>query len=232
MSHIIKIILFLFIASSNLAYANDSDSRTTVKFLNEIFGDNDVFTKKYSPEFFQKFANHQHPNSTYLGCSDSRVHLESIDQTPQNDIFSIRNIGNQMITSEGSVDYGVEVLKTKYLIIMGHSACGAITAAVAKKKTNLPAIDKELETIKLSKTELNEAIIENVHNQVAYAMNKYKAKIDDGSLVILGMLYDFKNDFGAGVGEVILVNENGLTNSAKLKALYNAKVKHINFLKD
>ena len=232
MNHVIKVILFLFITSSNLAYATDVDSKNTVKFLNEIFEDNDVFTKKYTPEFFQKFANHQHPNSTYLGCADSRVHLESIDQTPQNDIFSIRNIGNQMVTSEGSIDYGIEVLKTKYLIIMGHSACGAVTAAIAKKKTNLPTIDKELETIKLSKTELNEAIIENVHNQVSYAMNKYKAKIDDGSLVILGMIYDFRNDFGSGIGEVILVNENGQTDVKKLKALYNKEVTHINFLKN
>ena len=59
-------------------------------------------------------------------------------------MFSIRNIGNQIVTSEGSVDYGVRVLKTPYLMVVGHSGCGAIKAAHKGKKTKIAGIDKEL----------------------------------------------------------------------------------------
>ena len=49
--------------------------------------------------------------------------------SPDNDLFMVRNIGNQMATAEGSVEYGVRHLHTPLLLIIGHAACGAIKAA-------------------------------------------------------------------------------------------------------
>ena len=115
-------------------------------------------------------------------------------------------------------------------MIVGHSGCGAIKAALAKKKTKIAAIDKELATLEISKEELNSAIVENVNNQVKQALLKYKTKIDTGELVVLGMIYDFKNDFDLGYGSIILVNENGIKDIAKLTESYSDKVKYIKFL--
>ena len=112
MIQILKFVLILTIGLTLPANADAIKTESTSDFLNEIFKDNNQFNTSYTPEFFEKFSNHQSPRYTHLGCSDSRVHIMSFDQTPQNDIFSIRNIGNQITTSEGSIDYGVEVLNT------------------------------------------------------------------------------------------------------------------------
>jgi carbonic anhydrase len=228
MTHILKLILLIGITLS--ANASPTKTESTSDFLNEIFKDNNNFNSSYTPKFFKKFSNHQSPRYTYLGCSDSRAHILSFDETPQNDNFSIRNIGNQIVTSEGSIDYGVEVLNTKYLMIVGHSGCGAIKAVLSKKKTQIAAIDKELSTLEISKEELNSAIVENVNNQVQQALLKYKTKIDARELIIIGMIYDFKNDFNLGYGSIILVSENGIKDTTKLTKSYGNKVKYIKFL--
>tara|TARA_B100000768_G_C11115985_1_gene305365 strand:+ start:38 stop:736 length:699 start_codon:yes stop_codon:yes gene_type:complete len=225
-------IAYLMLAPNASSPPATTKTESTSDFLNEVFQDNDNFKSSYTTDFFQTFSEHQSPRYTFLGCSDSRAHIMSFDKTPQNDNFAIRNIGNQIVTSEGSIDYGVEVLNSQYLLIVGHSGCGAVTAALAKKKTKIAAIDKELSTLKISKEDLNSAIVENVHNQVQHALLKYKTKIDTGELIIIGMVYDFKNDFDLGYGSIILVNENGITDTTKLTESYGDKVKHVKFLND
>ena len=166
---------------------------------------------------------------TIIKCSDSRISPDAFDSTSESDVFTIRNIGNQVVTSEGSVDYGVKVLKTPYLMIVGHSNCGAIEAAKSGKKTKIGSIDHELSTIKLknSKT-INEAILENVHRQIGIAKRRYKSMVDSGELTILGAIYDFNNDFGFGDGKVILVNVNGIKDKELIHKTYSAQVKTLN----
>ncbi len=181
-----------------------------ISFLERIFKNNNEFIKNHDDNFFSDFQDSQNPEFTILKCSDSRVQMESFDKNPQNNVFNIRNIGNQIITSEGSVDYGVEVLKTPFLLIIGHSGCGAVEAAVNSTKTNSEAINKELSTIKIRSTEINQAIIDNLNNQVSEAFRKYTSRIDDNKLTVIGAIYDFRNDFGFGKGRLILNNINNI----------------------
>ena len=232
MNKIISLALLVFLSaiSCALATARVSTTPQTINFLNDVFDTNKHFYDQHDPKFFQEFKDTQSPHATHLGCADSRVHMDSLDQTPDNDVFSIRNIGNQMATSQGSIDYGVDVLKTPNLIIIGHSGCGAIKAAISGKSTNIPAIDQELSTIKLSNKELNKAIVENINNQVNQALKRYHAKISSGELTIIGMVYDFKNDFNTGYGRLILVNVNGVTDATMMKTAYTGKVTNITYL--
>lgn len=222
--------LLLAMSNSYAVNQNANKDNATIEYLNEVFDANKDFKKEHPNEFFTGFKYTQSPKSTHLGCSDSRVHMLSHSPTPQNEVFVIRNIGNQLITSEGSIDFGVQVLKTPYLVIVGHSGCGAVEASLAKKITKIPAIDKELSTLKLSSKDLNDAIIENVNTQVSIAMNKYKSKIDSGELVIFGMIYDFRNDFKKGKGTLILTNVNGVTSPEEIKQTYSSKVANIQYL--
>lgn len=75
--------------------------------------------------------NGQHPTATILTCSDSRLPVERLFDCGVGDVFVIRVAGNIMATSEiGTIEYGVEHLHTPLLVVMGHSKCGAVNAAV------------------------------------------------------------------------------------------------------
>ncbi|MDA9163391.1 carbonic anhydrase [Rickettsiaceae bacterium] len=202
-----------------------------ISFLNNLFDTNTEFVNDHDKAAFVKFKDVQTPKLTILKCSDSRVQMESFDKNPQNGVFAIRNIGNQISTSEGSIDFGIEILETPFLLIIGHSGCGAVEAVVNKQKTNIPAIDKELSTIKLSTSHMEDAIVENVNMQVQHALEKYSSKIKDETLTIIGAIYDFKDDFGFGVGKVVLTNVNGVTDKETINKQYAEQVKNLHCLR-
>jgi carbonic anhydrase len=207
-----------------------SDNLPLINFLNDLFDANMSFAANHDDVFFDSFRDDQTPRVTILTCSDSRVQMESFDESPQNDIFAIRNIGNQVDTCEGSIDFGVRVLKTPFLLIIGHSGCGAVQAVLSGKSTNIKAIDDELKSLKLSETDMKLAIVENVNNQVNYAINKYQDLIDAGKLTIVGAIYDFKNDFGFGKGKIIALSINNEKNGQSIRAEIAQKVKNFKFL--
>ena len=201
-----------------------------ITFLNNIFDTNLAFACEHGEAFFDSFRNDQTPRATVLKCSDSRVQMESFDKTPQNGIFAVRNIGNQISTCEGSIDFGVRILKTPFLLIIGHSACGAVQSVLSGKPTNIKSIDKELKSLKLSQTDLKLAIVENVNNQVNLAINKYKDLIDSNQLIVLGTIYDFKNDFGFGKGRMVFVSINNENNEQEVRKQLGVEVRNLNFL--
>ncbi len=201
-----------------------------LNFLNNLFDTNSEFSDIHDEKFFKKFKEVQNPYLTILKCSDSRVQMESFDKTPQNGVFAIRNIGNQILTSEGSVDFGVQMLNTPFLLIAGHSGCNAVQCALTNTKTNIKSIDHELSTIKVKDGSIHDAIVENINFQVVKAMAKYADKIKTGDLTIFGAIYDFKNDFGFGHGKVVLTSINGINDSEIIKKQYKAHVKNMHFL--
>lgn len=91
----------------------------------------------------QQLAQGQHPYATILSCSDSRVPPEHIFDVGLGDLFIVRVAGNVCGDIEiGSVEYAVEHLQTPLLVVLGHTACGAVTAAVQQSGTrdNLASI--------------------------------------------------------------------------------------------
>ncbi|MFV0291174.1 MAG: carbonic anhydrase [Mangrovibacterium sp.] len=77
----------------------------------------------------------QHPKSVIISCSDSRVPPEIIFDQGLGDLFTIRTAGNVMDDFElGSVEYAVEHLHTKLVVVMGHEGCGAIAAMIDHAK--------------------------------------------------------------------------------------------------
>lgn len=197
-----------------------------IAFLRNLFDTNKEFAKKHGDNFFVEFSNQQNPKLTIVTCSDSRVQIELFDKTPHNEVFAVRNIGNQIITSEGSVDFGVSILQTPFLLILGHSNCGAVHAVITQQKDLSLSIQKELSTLKITNIG-REATIENVNNQVKYAVQKYYNKVQSGKLTILGGIYDLKNDFGFGYGKIILININNITDKILLKQNYGALISNL-----
>ncbi len=186
--------------------------------IKDLVEDNAAFANQKAEKDFKAFLDIQNPRVTMVLCSDSRVQTDNFSQGAENDIFVARNIGNQFITTAGSIEYGVNVLKTPVLMIVGHSHCGAIKAAMGDV-VSLPAgIRKEVETIDV-KTAIDDkqGVIVNVHYQVEKALNQFKDKVKAGQLAIVGAVYDFRNDYGYGYGQLIIVDLNGEKNPEKIK---------------
>lgn len=79
----------------------------------------------------EEVAPKQTPFATILGCSDSRVPIEVIFDQGLGDLFVIRVAGNVVTPTEiASIEYGVSVLKTRVLLVLGHRSCGAVSAAL------------------------------------------------------------------------------------------------------
>lgn len=196
-----------------------SESEQLKGIVDNLLRDNDEFAKSHSAAYFKPLVAGQAPRATVVTCSDSRVHTQALDKTPDGDLFMVRNIGNQMVTAEGSVEYGVHHLHTPLLIFVGHSSCGAIKAASGNYAKESKAIKRELKSIRIAKGVANmEGVRTNVNNQVAAALRKFRHEVKQGELTVIGAVYDFANDFGQGFGKLNVINLNGETDSSRIKA--------------
>jgi carbonic anhydrase len=102
------------------------------------------------PDFFKNLANTQHPEFLWIGCSDSRVPPDRITGTKPGEIFIHRNIANMVVHTDlnmlSVLEYAVNVLKVKHIIVCGHYGCGGVKAALGN--ANIGIINKWLRNIK------------------------------------------------------------------------------------
>ena len=201
--------------------APQGDQTANVRaILKNIVDDNDKFVRMHKQSYFEPFMKKQSPRATVVTCADSRVHSQALDATPDGDLFFVRNIGNQLPTNEGSIEYGVEHLNTPVLLFIGHVSCGAIQAATGDYSTLSAPIKRELDTLQVKKgADVLENVKLNVNNQVSAAMKKFAPRVDAKQLVVVGAVYDFSDALHHGYGKLTITNINGDTDPAKIKAL-------------
>lgn len=102
------------------------------------------------PDFFKRLVDIQQPDFLWIGCSDSRVPPDEITQTQPGEIFIHRNVANLVIHTDMNLlsvlQYAVEVLEIKHIIVCGHYNCGGVRAAMSRHSFGL--INKWLRHIK------------------------------------------------------------------------------------
>jgi carbonic anhydrase len=102
------------------------------------------------PDFFNRLAHLQTPDFLWIGCSDSRVPANEITGTQPGEIFVHRNVANMVVHTDLNLltvlEYAVNYLKVKHVIVCGHYGCGGVAASMTKN--NFGIINKWLRNIK------------------------------------------------------------------------------------
>ncbi len=120
----------------------------------ELLHDNKAWAAQMlvnDPEFFKKLSDLQTPEFLWIGCSDSRVPANQITNTQPGEIFVHRNVANLVINTDVNLlsvlDYAVNHLKVKHVIVCGHYGCGGIKASMSKTDYK-PVLNMWLRNIK------------------------------------------------------------------------------------
>jgi len=205
------------------------------EFYKKILDNNKNWVEKTlanDPTFFEGLAKGQQPPLLWIGCSDSRVPANEIIGAKSGEVFVHRNIANMVINNDMNMlsvlDYAVNHLKVKHIIVCGHYGCGGIQAAMGNSSLGL--IDNWLRHIKnvyrLHSAELDAIVDEearfnrfveiNVKEQV-YDLAKtsivQNAWNNDQELSIHGWVY------GINSGYVTDLNVN-LSSNHQLEEIY------------
>ncbi len=124
-----------------------------MKTYEKLLLENKAWAKEHvqaDKNFFLRLANLQTPEFLWIGCSDSRVPANEITNTAPGEIFVHRNIANLVIHTDlnllSVLQYAVQVLKVKHIIVCGHYGCGGVKAAMTRNDLGL--INKWLRNIK------------------------------------------------------------------------------------
>lgn len=191
-----------YIIDRDSAYA---DPRIALKKLmggNKRFVEGKSIKPRQNTDMIKKLENGQEPFATIVGCSDSRVPNEMVFDQGLGDLFIIRTAGQvSAAASYGSMEFAVLKLKTKLIVVLGHTECGAVAAAVERPE-NVPGhIVTLINEIKpavakcahLPGSPINNAVRQNVIEQVNNLRDLepiLHKKYVDGEILIVGAVYD------------------------------------------
>lgn len=149
-------------------------------FQSQVFAD--------QKELFQRLAKGQNPDALFITCSDSRINPNLLTQTEPGDLFILRNAGN-IVPCHGAanggegatIEFAVQALGVKDIIICGHSFCGAMKGLLAPESlTKLPAV-----AAFLKHADATRRIMEDVYTNVKDADERLNITIQENVLVQL-----------------------------------------------
>jgi carbonic anhydrase len=177
---------------------------------NARFVKGQLLTPRRRPEDFGALAAAQYPEAVVISCADSRVAPEILFDVGVGDIFVVRVAGNVIegagVTVKGSIEYAVAELNVPLIVVLGHSGCGAVKAAMKHidAKDSLPgAINGLVELLKpavaKSKGMPGDALEDAIRENVEMGVERLKGlepilapRVKDGKVKVVGGVYDLR----------------------------------------
>jgi carbonic anhydrase len=201
-----------YIVNRDSAYANPYYGMQKLIGGNRRFQEGRSIFPRQDPALIKRLSEGQSPFATIVGCSDSRVSGEILFDQGFGDLFVSRTAGQVMAQATyGSIEYGYLYLGTKLIVVLGHSSCGAVSAAIKRPEAPPGHIVTLINSIKpaalaaqkeKSTDTLETAVRRNVINQVMELRNLepvLSRAYDSGTLLIIGAVYDL----GTGLVEFL-----------------------------
>ena len=168
--------------------------------------------KKEDENFFTHLADDQNPEFLFIGCSDSRVHANEIMGLKPGQVFVHRNIANMVVNADlnalSVINYAVEHLNVKYIVVCGHYACGGIRAAMEPRDLGIlnPWLRNIRDVYRLHEIELDAIADETLRYDRLVELNVYeqclnviktaevqKSYMATGFPIVAGWVYDLHN---------------------------------------
>ena len=196
----------------------------TMKDIEQLLANNKAWAEdveKDMPGFFRKLENQHKPKFLWIGCSDSRVPADQLVGVMPGEVFVHRNISNQVINTDINLmcvlQYAIDFLRVKHIIVCGHYNCGGIEAVLENQTSGL--LDHWLENVKdlmerNGTPGLDEMCELNVRLQVRnLALNSIvrRAWEQGHPLFLHGWIYSVSNGLLRDLG----VSRNGLENQTE-----------------
>ncbi len=191
-----------YVVNRDSAYA---DPRVALKKLmggNRRFVEGKSIKPRQDANTIKQLENGQAPFATIVGCSDSRVPNELIFDQGLGDLFIIRTAGQvSAAASYGSMEFATLKLKTKLIVVLGHTECGAVAAAVERPE-NVPGhivtlINEIKPAVAKSSHRIGNPVDNAVRQNVIEQVNSLRdlepilhRKYQDGEILIVGAIYD------------------------------------------
>src|SRR4051812_2285043 len=115
-----------------------------MRALTHLFENNRAWAasiREQDPDFFLKLSRQQYPSYFWIGCSDSRVPANQIIGMLPGEVFVHRNVGNIVVHTDlnclSALQFAVDVLKVKHVIVCGHYGCGGVGMALRRERVGL-----------------------------------------------------------------------------------------------
>ena len=186
------------------------------RFVHEVF--------EQEKEYYAELSKHQHPTVLWIGCSDSRVPVNTITQTKPGEVFVHRNVANIVATNDWNLsavlEFTINHLKIPDIVVCGHYNCGGINALVNEDPDDryipiwlnnaykaMERVDDRLRTLRIQIDESQRRRLieeENVRLQLEHLLEYpfVRRAIQDSKLSIHGWIYDMDN------GEIKVMQKN------------------------
>jgi carbonic anhydrase len=188
------------------------------RFVSEVFD--------CERDYFEELAKQQHPTVLWIGCSDSRVPVNTITQTRPGEIFVHRNVGNIVATNDWNLsavlEFSINHLQIPDIVVCGHYGCGGIAALDEENEDDryIPIwlnnaykakerVDEKLRGLHFEFTveqRMTLIVEENVRLQIEH-LQEYpfvRAAMNSGKLSLHGWVYDMSN------GTIKVVQHNNI----------------------
>lgn len=195
-----------YIVNRDSAYANPYYGLQKLMGGNQRFQQARSIHPRQDPALIKSLSEGQYPFATIVGCSDSRVSAEILFDQGFGDLFVSRTAGQVMAQATyGTIEYAYLYLGTKLIVVLGHSSCGAVAAAVKRPEAPPGHIVTLINSIKPAAiaaqkenngNALETAVRRNVIKQVMELRNLepvMSRAFEKGDLLIVGAVYDLAN---------------------------------------